>query len=40
MCNTAGEVRINLYVTFSYGHFHTDMQVLADQQELKKVEVI
>ena len=34
MRDFAGEVRTDFQVTFSYGHLHTDVEVLDDQQEL------
>ena len=34
MQNTAGEVKMNSYVTFSDGPLHTNLPVLGDQQEL------
>ena len=35
MQDTVGEARMNSKVTFSYEPMHTDVPVLADQQELK-----
>ncbi len=34
MRNSAGESRIELWVTFFYGHLHMDMPVLAEYPEL------
>ena len=35
MWGTAREAKIKSLVTFSYGLFHMDVPLLADQQELK-----
>ena len=34
MLGTAGEVKINSKLTFSYGPLHKDIPVLANQQKL------
>ena len=37
MVGTAGEVRMKLYVTYSYGLLHMDTPVLANQQKMTSI---